>query len=416
MAKKKLPKGIREKNGAFEARAMVKGIKINMYGTDLDTLIEEFEEAKRKAEATSDYMKSAITLNEWFDEWFTNVKSRKVKETSVNTMRNNFKRTFGFYIGTMKIKDIKPMDVQKAINSMEAAGISNSAMREALGRLRECLEFAVGNQYISSNPCLIVEVPWTFKKAKEEIALTQEEQNMVLNEVEDSWYKELFYFMFLTGVRVGELGGLKWSDIDYEKEIISIERALSCSYCEGKKREMLVSPKTVNSVRKIPFIGEMKEILKSQKRKQDELRKELGARWRGKGELSDLVFTTGMGSPCSRYIVEKEIKKVIKRINEKEAVFAVAENRNPKIVRDFHPHSLRHTFATRCFENKMEPKVVQRLMGHSSISVTLNIYTHVLNSKMDEEIKKFGVANTETLDDNTALNIEVPKITAMSHC
>lgn len=151
-------------------------------------------------------------------------------------------------------------------------------------------------------------------------------------------------------------------------------------------------------------------------RKQDELRKELGARWRGKGELSDLVFTTGMGSPCSRYIVEKEIKKVIKRINEKEAVFAVAENRNPKIVRDFHPHSLRHTFATRCFENKMEPKVVQRLMGHSSISVTLNIYTHVLNSKMDEEIKKFGVANTETLDDNAALNIEVPKITAMSHC
>ena len=70
---------------------------------------------------------------------------------------------------------------------------------------------------ISVNPCLIVEVPWTYKKAKEEIALTQKEQNEFLNEVEDSWYKEMFYFMFLTGVRVGELGGLQWPDIYFTR-------------------------------------------------------------------------------------------------------------------------------------------------------------------------------------------------------
>lgn len=416
MAKKKLPRGIRENKGTYEARARVNGIKINIYGSELDKIIEEFEAAKEKARNSVDHMKNAVTLNEWFEEWFTSVKAHKVKETSVNPMKNNFKRTFGFYIGTMKLKDIKPMDVQKAINAMEKEGIANSAMREALGRLRECMEFAVGNQYIPINPCLIVEVPWTFKKSKEEIALTQEEQNALLNEVEDSWYKELFYFMCLTGVRVGELGGLKWSDIDYTNKTISIQRSLSCSYYNGKKREMLVSPKTVNSTRRIPFIGEMEEILKSQKKKQNALRAELGERWRGKGELSDLIFTTGMGSPCSRYIVDKEIKKVIKRIREKEAVIAVAENREPKVIRDFHPHTLRHTFATRCFENKMEPKVVQKLMGHSSISITLNIYTHVLNSKMDEEIRKFGVAKTEELESYSALDIKMAPITARSHC
>lgn len=416
MAKKKLPRGIRENKGTYEARARVNGIKINIYGSDLNKVIEEFEAAKEKAKNSVDHMKNTVTLNEWFEEWFTSVKAHKVKETSVNPMKNNFKRTFGFYIGTMKLKDIKPMDVQKAINAMEKEGISNSAMREALGRLRECMEFAVGNQYIPVNPCLIVEVPWTFKKSKEEIALTQEEQNALLNEVEDSWYKELFYFMCLTGVRVGELGGLKWSDIDYTNKTISIQRSLSCSYYNGKKREMLVSPKTVNSTRRIPFIGEMEEILKSQKKKQNALKAELGERWRGKGELSDLIFTTGMGSPCSRYIVDKEIKKVIKRIREKEAVIAVAENREPKVIRDFHPHTLRHTFATRCFENKMEPKVVQKLMGHSSISITLNIYTHVLNSKMDEEIRKFGTAMTEELENYSALDIKMAPITARSHC
>ena len=383
--------------------------------SDLDHLIEEFHQAKEKVKNSIDYRKTMITLNEWFEEWFTEVKAHKVKETSIHPMKNNFKRTFGFYIGSKKLKDIKPLDVQRALNTMEQEGLSNSAMREALGRLRECMEFAVGNQMIASNPCLIVEVPWTYKKAKEEIALTQEEQNALLNEVEDSWYKEMFYFMCLTGVRVGELGGLQWSDIDFSKKCITIRRSLSCSYCNGKKREMLVSPKTVNSTRQIPFLGEMEEVLKSQKEKQKRLRAELGERWRSGEEFSDLVFTTGMGSPCSRYIVDKEVKKVIKRIREKEAVLAVQEQREPKVIRDFHPHTLRHTFATRCFENKMEPKVVQSLLGHSSISITLNIYTHVLDNKMDEEIKKFGVAKTQN-DPYSEIDVGKVRITAKSHC
>lgn len=412
---RKLPKGIRENKGTYEARAMVNGVKICLYSSDLDYLIEEFNQAKEKVKNSIDYRKTMITLNEWFEEWFAEVKAHKVKETSIHPMKNNFKRTFGFYIGSKKLKDIKPLDVQRALNTMEQEGISNSAMREALGRLRECMEFAVGNQMITSNPCLIVEVPWTYKKAKEEIALTQEEQNTLLNEVEDSWYKEMFYFMCLTGVRVGELGGLQWSDIDFSKKCITIRRSLSCSYCNGKKREMLVSPKTVNSTRQIPFLGEMEEVLKSQKEKQKRLKAELGERWRSGEEFSDLVFTTGMGSPCSRYIVDKEVKKVIKRIREKEAVLAVQEQREPKIIRDFHPHTLRHTFATRCFENKMEPKVVQSLLGHSSISITLNIYTHVLDNKMDEEIKKFGVAKTQN-DPYSEIDVGKVRITAKSHC
>lgn len=416
MAKNKLPRGIRENKGTYEARAMVNGVRISLYGSDLGKLMEEFESAKKQAKNSFDYKRIEMTLNEWFEEWFSSVKAHKVKETSISPMKNNFKRTFGFYIGGMRLKDIKPMDVQRALNAMEETKVPNSAMREALGRLRECMEFAVGNQMIAVNPCLIVEVPWTYKKAKEEIALTQEEQDALLNEVEDSWYREMFYFMCLTGVRVGELGGLKWCDIDMDKQVIFIRRSLSCNYCNGVKKEVLVTPKTVNSTRQIPFIGEMEEILKSQREKQLLLKKELGGRWRGKEEFEDLVFTIGMGSPCSRYIVEKEIKKIILRIREKEAVAAVQENRAPKVIRDFHPHTLRHTFATRCFENKMEPKVVQALLGHSSISITLNIYTHVLDNKMEEEIKKFGVAKTQGVDAYYGVDVRKVRITALSHC
>ena len=385
---KALPRGVREKNGSYEARAVVNGIRINLYGTDLNELMEEFEKAKENARDTLDYRKTRITLNEWFEEWFSEVKQHRVKETSIAPMKNNFQRTFGFYIGSMKLKDIKPLDVQRALNAMEQNQVSHSAMREALGRLRECLDFALGNQLIKVNPCLIVEVPWTFKQSKEEIALTQEEQDNFLSEMEDSWYKEMFYFMCLTGVRVGELGGMKWSDIDFKKKVVHVRRSLSCSYYNGEKRMMLVTPKTVNSIREIPFLGEMEEILKAQKKKQNKLKEEL----------------------------EKEIKKALKRMREKEGVLAVQENREPREIRDFHPHSLRHTFATRCFEKKMEPKVVQRLMGHSSISITLNIYTHVLDNMMEEEIKKFGVAKTQTPEVYYNEEIRRTRISAMSHC
>lgn len=246
-----------ENKGSYEATATINKVKIHLYGKDLKQLTEDFEREKERVRRETDYRSGEITLKDWFETWFTNVKSHRIKETSVAPMKNSFKRSFSFYIGTMKLKQIRPLDIQQAINTMEQEKVSIRTIRDALGRLRECMEFAVGNQMINYNPCTIVEVPWSYQKAKTEIALTQEEQDRLLAEMENHWYKELFYFMCLTGVRVGELGGLKWKDIDFEKQLISIQRSLSCSYCDGVKREMLVSPKTINSTRTIPFIGEM---------------------------------------------------------------------------------------------------------------------------------------------------------------
>ncbi len=312
-------------------------------------------------------------------------------------MKNSYKRNFGFYVGKMKLRDIKPMDLQGAINALQKKGKINSNTRDALGRLSKCFQYAMASGLVDRNPCLLVEVPWEYKAAKEEIALTKEEQNRFLQAAEESWYKEMFFFMFLTGVRVGEVGGLRWRDIDFDKEAITINHSLYIAYEDGEKTMKLTSPKTVNSVREIPFIGEMREILESQKRKQKRARRELGRkRWRSSGEMEDLVFTTSLGSPCVRYIVQKEIEKIRKQINMEDAAKAIREGRKPVEFRYFHPHTIRHTFATRCFENGVEPKVAQKLLGHSSITVTMNIYTHVMSDKMDDEIKKFGYAKTDT--------------------
>lgn len=387
---KEIGKGLRQrKDGRYEARAKINGVEINLYDFSLKNLKKTFEEAKEQASLNVDYKRKNITLNEWFDEWFTTYKLPNVKETSVYPMRSKYYKTFGDAIGDMKVVDIRNLDIQRVINELKNKGRASSTMREALGRVRECLESAKHNNIIANNPCFEVSVPWE-NTTKERRFLTQEEQERFLSEVDHNWYKEMFYIMFLTGLRVGEVGGLKWSDIDWERKCVNVERSLSCQYENGVKTMRLTLPKTQNSFRSIPFMGEAEEMLKSQKAKQERQRKSYGERWRAEGEFDDLVFTSSLGSPVTRYIAEKEIKKAVQAINYREDVQAKAEKREPVEFKDLYPHAIRHTFCSRCFEKKMEPKIVQQLMGHAHYSTTIDIYTHVTNTVYDEEIKKFG--------------------------
>lgn len=388
---KNLPKGVRYNKGIYEARKMVKGKTIYLSHKDVEQLIVDFERAVEQAKNNTDYQFDLITLNEWFEEWFTTYKVPQIKETSIYPMKRSFTRTFGFYLGEERVNTLMPKNIQIAINAMHDHGIAISTIRDSLGRLRECMNAAVANRMIPSNPCISIAVPWEYKSTEEEIALTEEEQTLFLKALKVNWYRELFFFMFLTGVRVGEMGAVKWSDIDFNQKSIRIRRSLSCAYNAGEKQMGLVTPKTACSDRTIPFMGEMEDILKTQKAKTMRLKMELGKRWRSTGEFDDLVFVSTMGSPCTRYIVDKEVKKVLKRVSESEAMLAVHEKRELQtLIRDFHPHSIRHTFATRCAERGIDVKVAQKLLGHSNITITLNIYTHVAEAKKMKEIEKFG--------------------------
>lgn len=389
---KELGKGLRQrKDGRYEARATVNDIDINMYNFDLKQLKKDFESAKTRAIQNIDTKRQKITLNEWFEEWFTKYKVPAIKATSVFPMKSKFYNTFGAQIGTMKVVDIHNIDIQDVINKMQQEGRATSSIRDALGRIRDCLESAKNNRIITQNPCFEITIPWENKK-KISRFLTVEEQNLFLQTVENNWYKEMFYIMFLTGMRIGEVGGLKWSDVDFDNECIHINRSLSCNYEKGVKKILLTTPKTHNSYRKIPFMGEAKEMFLSQKKKQDKLKKELGERYRGTDEFSDVVFCTSMGSPILRYHAEKECKKVVQAINEAEVFNSVRENRKPTTFTDVYPHAIRHTFCSRCFEKDMNPKVVQALMGHQNYSTTIEIYTHVTETKFNDEVSKFGSA------------------------
>ena len=393
---RELPKGIyQRKDGRYEARALINGIKIQLYNFNLKELKVEFEKRKEEAKQGVDKKLSNFTLNEWFEEWFARYKIPKIKETSITPMKTKYRANFGRLIGNMKVAEIRNMDIQDVINTMQREGKATSSMRDALGRVRECLESAKNNRIISENPCFDITVPWE-NVMKERRFLSQEEQNRFLQQVENNWYKEMFYIMFLTGMRIGEVGGLKWEDVDFKNKCININRSLSCQYESGVKTVRLTAPKTHNSYRKIPFMGEAEEMFLSQKKKQEKIKKELGKRYRSDGEFSDLVFVTSMGSPVFRHHAEKEVKKVVKAINEQEAFDSVREQREPHYFEDLYPHAIRHTFCSRCFQLNMNPKVVQKLMGHQHYSTTIDIYTHVMQDDIDSEVCKLESAIVTT--------------------
>lgn len=386
---KELGKGLyQRKDGRYEAKAMVRGHKIDLYGWNLKELKIRLAEEKSKLESEFSCMRKDIILNDWFDEWFEIYKKPYLKESSISVIIRTYQNSFGKLLGKRKLNEILNVDIQFTVNQLKEEGKGASVMRDALGYLTQCMEMAKQNGIITRNPCSEIRVDWKTKKNLRK-ALSLDMEKRFLKVAEESWYREFVYTLFLTGLRMGEISGLQWKDINWKKKCIYVERTLSVDYCSGNKVMKYGSVKTVNSYRKIPFMGRLEEILRMQQIKQDQLKKVMGDRYRNKGEFSDLVFITSMGSPVTRYSAEKQINIIKQEMNMVEEKKAKDEGRLPEILDTINPYIIRHTFATRCFESGMDPKVVQQLMGHAHYSTTAEIYTHVTDSKIAEECKKF---------------------------
>lgn len=394
-------KGISQrKDGRYEARAVINGVKISMYGMNLAKLKKEFEAEKTRVIREEKNDRKDVTFEEWYNEWFTKCKSPQLKsEISRKTYNRKVKNTFCKIFGAKKIGLISQLNIQEASHELINNGYTERTVREALGIVRECMEIAVVNRIIPGNPCTGIKIQ-NSNTQKERRVLSQKEQDIFLEEVKGDYYYEAYKILLSTGMRIGEFTGLQWQDIDFEKKVININRSMQTAYIDGKKIEELTTPKTSNSYRTIPFFGETENCLKAWKKKQDEYKKNLGDRWRAKPEYGDLVFTSTMGSPVTRYVLVHNIEKVVKNINLKEYNLATREGRQPQLFEHLHPHAFRHTFATRCFEKGLDPIFVQSIMGHSNYSTTLS-YTHLLGDMIMKEVSKVG----NFLDSKSCVNL-----------
>lgn len=387
---KNLGKGYSQrKDGRYEARAVINGVKIDIYDMNLSNLKKSFEIAKAIVLRDEKNVRPNVTLKEWYTEWFGKCKAPTLKsDVSRKTYDRKVRNTYIAIIGDKRVEDITQINMQAATQELVDKGYTERSIKEALGVVRECMDIAIVNHIIRANPCTGIKVV-NANMQKDRRVLTHAEQIQFLNEVKDSYYYEAYAILLSTGMRIGEFSGLQWNDVDFENKQITINRSMQTAYIDGKKIEELTTPKTSNSYRSIPFFGDTEQLFRAWKTKQDFYKQKLGDRWRARPELGDLVFTSTMGSPVTRYVIVHDINKVVQNINLKEIYAASREGRQPKEFEHLHPHAFRHTFATRCFEKGLDPLFVQSIMGHANYSTTVS-YTHVLDDMKQREVAKVG--------------------------
>lgn len=236
---------------------------------------------------------------------------------------------------------------------------------------------AVRNGIVLKNPVELVTLPR--KEEQDEMrVLSEEEQKIFLEYAKESIYYDAYVTALATGMRNGELRALRWEDLDFENKIIHVRKTL-IYIPKRKEKYKLDLPKTSSSVRDIPMLDNISKLLKEHRKKQIEYRMMLGDKWRPQKGFENLVFTGMFGRCISSTAFYYDLGSIERRIQKDKIPFD-----------HIYPHTLRHTFATRGLENGIPPKVMQALLGHTSISMTLDIYSHVLPDTKAKELQKIS--------------------------
>lgn len=374
---KELGKGISQRaDGNYMARYVDRYKKRHtFYGRDLKLLRRKLEKARYESEQGILLSGENITLSEWFGEYLKLYKEGKVKETTVYRIRQTFSPCKKNIVGMMKLQEIKAIHIQQLINELDEKGFTYGTIRLLKSLLNEMFKKAMGNGYMLINPCDAVVMP---KKVTYEARfLTGQEQEMFLEVAKEYSHYDIFCACLSFGGRIGEVLGLKWSDIDFEKKTMHIQRTLH--YAKVKEDEpchfFFTTPKTETSNREIPLLPETEAILRRVRKKQLRNRMLHASQWNVQSPFDDMVFTTQQGIPIRYGDVNRTIKSVILKANLQEEELAKFENREPFILKPFSPHCFRHTFVTRCKMNGVPYETIQPYVGHSDKEMTA-CYNH----------------------------------------
>ncbi|MCD8121284.1 MAG: site-specific integrase [Clostridiales bacterium] len=373
---KKLPKGITlRSDGYYLGRVSYFGERYSLYDRDLKTLQRRLNDLRYELEHGLYAKKSQLTIDDWFRTWIREYKSMTVKQGTVGVYEDTYRAYIKDALGRKKLKDLRPEQIQALYNKLNLDGYSHSTIELVSVVLGGLYKQAYKNQLIQKNPVPLATLPKAVDTVRQRV-LTAEEQEIFLQIARKRKYSLAYELALSTGMRSGEVRGLRWEDIDFDKRLIHVTGTLVQNRY-GFYRDL---PKTKSSLRDIPMLDNVYQLLEKWREEQSERRNMLGADWRATEEFKDLVVATDMGAPLGKSYLNKGIKTIIKHIE--------SETEKPFEYITF--HGLRHTFATRCIENGMEPQVLKAIMGHSKLSMTMDLYAHVLPDAKLKEMEKIA--------------------------
>ena len=303
---------------------------------------------------------SDILVDTWYEYWI-GIKKQTVRPNTVRNYSERYERNIKGIIGKKLLSEVKPIHCQKIFSDMAEQGYKTTTIYQTRITLYNMLEFAKENDVILSNPCKKSVKSDIGKPSEKKVALTIDEQRKFLMAATGQSYENQYKFTLQTGLRTGELVGLKWDDIDFGNRTVTISRTMEYRYKVGEWR--VGPPKSKSGYRTIPLTDEAIRILKDQKEKNSKI-KVINIEWR------DQVFLSRKGEP-------------VKNSTYDTALFKICDKAE---IRKFSMHILRHTFATRCIEAGMIPKTLQKILGHSNIGITMNLYVDATEEEKAKEM------------------------------
>ena len=365
---KELGLGIcQRKDGLYQGRFTNRfGKRETLYDKKLNNLRIRLRKAQIDDDNAANPLKSNMTLDEWYDIWIDTFK-RNCRNTTIVEYKGIYK-SIKQELGWRKLQTLEPVILQKVLNDLK----SDNQRKMVKTILSDILDKAKRNGLISKNPAknLITQIDNEYPK--EQRVLSIQETELFLEYSKESRYYNLFVVALETGMRIGELKALYWSDIDFSRRALWVKKTMCLVRGDHGTYFEVHNPKTFSGNRLIPLTNKCIEALMRQKT----LNASTVQKYKDTN-FTNLVFPSKNNQPFHEMVILESIHNVVAKMAA-----------DGFYIKKFGPHTFRHTFATRAIENDMNPKTLQRILGHSSLQMTMNLYCHVSDDTLFDEMKK----------------------------
>ena len=363
----------KRRDGRWEAQYSVKRqsdgktVRRSIYGKSRQEVQEKLQEVLVSIHQDEYIEPSRITVGQWLYQWLRTYCLSLKKNSTCTGYEDEIKLHIVPYLGSIRLQDLKPQQVQLAVNALVQQGKAPATVRKAHAILHAALGRAVIDQMIKHNPSEYTVLP---KMERHDIRyLTQTER--FIQHLPDCSVGRALYFILGTGIRAGELSGLRWSDVQDDRFTVRQTVRRNRDFTEGTPTRTHLefgTPKSNAGHRAIPLTTKMQELIQEHRRLQAVTRLAAGEEWND----NDLVFCTELGTPYEL----RNLNRVLHRTLVKAGLHTMGA------------HSLRHSFATRAVEAGMDIRTLSEILGHTQVSLTMQLYVHSNMETKKKEMEK----------------------------
>lgn len=355
-------------DGRYEGRYSYQGKQKTIYGKTEKEVKDKLKKIKAEIELDTYQEETKDKLKDWIMKWLNDYKKAYIKPYTYDSYERMISVHIIPKLGHIKLVDLTADDVQNLYNEMVKKKYSNRMIRYVHILLKASITQAVKNRILKYN---IIDAVYCPKMDENKVVnvLSLSEQKTLLKHARNERIYPAILLLLFTGIRRGELLALTWNDVNFATKTLSINKSLNRvrNFETGTSEILINSAKTESSKRYIPLLDDILKELENHRTKQKFEKRTAKENYKDK----NFIFCDKLGKSYEPRYFQTNFKRICKLAGINTNV-----------------HALRHTFATRGLEQGIEAKIMQELLGHSSITITLDTYTHVLDKTKIDAINK----------------------------